>query len=186
MRSRFYGFFLKYVIPEIKFFHATGPNWITKDTLRQLMRPGDVILSKSKFHLTNVIIKGKFSHAGLVVKKGKIAEMKANDFDVVDIDSFTKHATRFALLRLKDWDHKYSREMVDRCMSFASAKYDKFFTLGVDALYCSELVYESDFDRRIKADLSDLVGMGQPYISPTGLYEAEGLTIIMEWVDSSW
>lgn len=184
MSTRFYRFLLKYVIPEIQFFHATGPDYSFKESVRTEIKAGDVMLSKSAFHLTNLLIGGQFSHAAIVVAPDKIAEMKANNFDVVTVDEFCKHATRIAVLRLTPWDEKYARKMADTALSFSNRKYDYRFDLGVEALYCSELVYQSDFEQRLKCDLSDLVGMGRPYISPEGIYTAQGLSVILEWKDT--
>jgi len=184
MSTKIYRFVLRYVIPEIKFLHGLGPSYATKQKIRDIMQEGDILLSKRKFYLTNILIGGDYSHAALVVGKDKIAEMSANDFDVVDVDHFCKGCSGLVLLRLKDLSDAYGKKMAQKCMSFALASYDLKFTLGVEALYCSELVYQSDFERRIKCDLSDLVGMGCAYISPDGLAQARGVQSILTWQDN--
>lgn len=181
MCTRFYKFLLKYVIPEITIFHGTGPSYFFKARLRDSMQEGDILLSKSAFHLTNLLIGGKFSHAAIVVGKDKIAEMSANDFDVVDVDKFCKATTRVALLRLKIEDKEYGKLMAERAMEFQNREYDFQFTIGVEALYCSELCFQSDFEGRFKCDLTDLKSIGRPYISPYGLYVAEGLKTVTFW-----
>lgn len=183
MSTKVYKFFLKYVIPNVTFFTATGPTYFFKQRVRDNMKKGDVLLSKSAGHLTNVLIGGRYSHAAIVVDKNKIAEMTANGFDVVDVDKFCKQSTRICLLRLKSYDAEYGETMAQTAMGFSNASYDLDFTLGVEALYCSELVYQADVERRISADLTDLAGLGRPYISPIGLYNAQGLQIIYEWED---
>jgi uncharacterized protein YycO len=184
MSTRFYRFLLKYVIPQIQFFHATGPNYHVKETIRNTMRAGDVVLTKSSFHLTNLLIGGRFSHAAIVVGKDRIAELTANGFDVRSVDEFSKHCTKISLLRIHPDDQLYATQMAVNAMGFSDRDYDYRFTLNVDALYCSELVYQSDTEKRLQCDLTDLVGMGCPYISPEGLYQAKGLTPIYEWKDS--
>lgn len=186
MSTRFYKFLLKYVIPEITIFHGPGPNWVVKESLRRTMLPGDVLLSKSSFHLTNLLIGGRFSHGAMVISTDKIAEMKANDFDLTDVNKFCEGATRIALLRLKPFDENYANQMANTAMSFSNAQYDTSFTLGVESLYCSELCFQSDIENRMDVDLSDLVGMGRPYVSPEGLYSAKGLQVIFEWADRPW
>lgn len=185
MKSRSYRFFLKYIIPNLTFFTATGPNYYFKERVRERMKPGDVLLSKSSGHLTNVLIGGTYSHAALVVGPNRIAEMTANGFDIVDVDKFCKQSTRICLLRLKNEDDDYGKEMSYKALEFANAEYDLDFTLGVETLYCSELCYQSDFEKRFSCDLTDLAGIGRPYISPVGLYEAKGLKIVLEWKDRS-
>lgn len=185
MKSRAYRFFLKYIIPNLTFFTATGPNYFFKERVRGKMKPGDVLLSKSSGHLTNVLIGGTYSHAALVVAPNRIAEMTANGFDIVDVDKFCKQSTRICLLRLKDGDEAYGILMSYKALEFANAEYDLDFTLGVETLYCSELCYQSDFEKRFQCDLTDLAGIGRPYISPVGLYQAKGLEIVLEWKDRS-
>jgi len=183
MSTRFYRFLLKYVIPNITFFTATGPSYFFKQRIRDGMKAGDVLLSKSSGHLTNLLIGGKYSHAAIVVDTDKIAEMTANGFDIVNVDKFCKQSTRICLLRLKDSDDDYGKEMAIKALEFSNADYDLSFTLGVEALYCSELCYQADFEKRFKCDLSDLAGLGKPYVSPLGLYSAPGLKIMAEWQD---
>lgn len=184
MSTRFYRFLLKYVIPQIQFFHATGPNYAMKQAIRNSMRAGDVVLTKSGFHLTNLLIGGEFSHAAVVVGPDRIAELTANGFDVRSVDDFSKHCTKISLLRLHPDDQAYATQMAINAMSFSDRDYDYRFTLNVDALYCSELVYQCDTEKRLQCDLTDLVGMGCPYISPEGLYAAKGLRPVFEWVDT--
>jgi len=89
-------------------------------------------------------------------------------------------ADRVVILRCKDFDSDYIQKVIQKCLSFQNAVYDVHFTLGVKSLYCSELVFQSDFERRLKVDLSDLAGIGLPYISPTGLYQAENVEIVWD------
>lgn len=185
MKSWGYRFFLKYIIPNLTFFTATGPNYFFKQRIRDKMKPGDVLLSKSSGHLTNVLIGGTYSHAALVISTDKIAEMTANGFDIVDVDKFCKQSTRICLLRLNPEDEAYGQLMAKKAMEFSSAEYDLDFTLGIESLYCSELCYQSDFEHRFRCDLTDLAGIGRPYISPVGLYQAKGLSIVDEWIDRS-
>ena len=64
-------------------------------------------------------------------------------------------------------------EAVYKCKSFQGAEYDASFDLGVKSLYCSELIYQSYQGNSLGANLEDFVGLGRPYISPTGLYHAK-------------
>lgn len=149
------------------------------------MKAGDVLLSKSSGHLTNLLIGGKYSHAAIVIDRNKIAEMTANGFDIVDVDKFCKQSSRICLLRLKEEDEKYAKKMADKAMNFADSEYDLMFELTISALYCSELIFQCDFEKRLDCDLTDIAGLGHPYISPEGLLAAKGLKQIMEWHDKT-
>jgi hypothetical protein len=152
-----------------------------------LLKPGDIILTKDKWKLTNWLIPGEFSHACLCV--GKEGDCKS-EFEIVEMThkGFTKsefydvfrEATRLVILRCTDWGAIYTINVIDKCKSFEGVPYDISFTLGVKALYCSELIYESDFDHILDVSLEDLMGLGIPYISPIGLYHAKNIEIIWD------
>jgi hypothetical protein len=89
-------------------------------------------------------------------------------------------ATRVVVLRCKDFSFAYTNRFIDKCKSFDGVPYDNMFELGVEALSCSELVYEADYERRMKVNLEDVVGLGQLYISPTGLWKSTNVDIIID------
>lgn len=191
MATDTYRILLRYVLPNLRLLQAPGPNYRMKEMIRKEMQEGDFLLSKSRYNITNWIIGGDFSHASVVVKdpdSGKlmIAEMTANDFDLVTVDHFCQFSTRIALLRLKDRKLGYPAKVAEKALSFQDCQYDCNFKLGVEALYCSELAYQSDYERRMQADLTDLVGLERPYISPDGIYKAKGLLNKFEWQDHGW
>ena len=186
MQNEVYLFLLRYILPNLRFLQPPGPSYFYKQRIRDNMQAGDILLSKSKFALTNVLIGGDFSHGAVVIGPDEIAEMTANDFDVVDVDHFCHGTTRIALLRIVDQENDYGKQVALKAMSFVGVRYDASFKLGVEALYCSELCYQADFERRMQADLTDLVDMGRPYISPSGLYKAKGLELVYEWKDDPW
>ena len=64
--------------------------------------------------------------------------------------------------------------------SYRNAKYDKIFLKaeqfeGTPSLYCSELIYISDYEKRIKCYTNDILGIGHDYISPQGLFNASNV-----------
>lgn len=82
----------------------------------------------------------------------------------------------------------YLVEVIAAAHSLSKAKYDVEFLLGVEALYCSELIYMADQIAahklgelpRLKVDLTDLVGLGRPYLSPDGLLFADNIHCIWD------
>jgi hypothetical protein len=184
MSTKAYKFLLKYVIPKIQIIHASGPSWFVRERFKERLKPGDMLVSKRKYYLTNLLIGGKYSHGAVALDRDQIAEMCASDFEVVDVKKFCEGTTSIAILRFKNYDDEYGQKVAEKALSFAQAKYDTEFKLGVEALYCSELNYLSDFEHRMQADLTDLIGAGRPYISPMGVYTAKGLEIVYEWHDS--
>jgi len=100
------------------------------------------------------------------------------------VDLFREN-DRIVVLRCRDWDEEYTAKVIENCKSFKNAKYDTDFRLGIKALYCSELVYLSDSEKRLQVSLDDLGGIGREYISPTGLYKAKNVDVIWDSRDEA-
>jgi len=180
--TRLYRYLLKRVLPFIRLSTQLNPirGHQYHDGYNRL-RPGHIILTVDKAKLTSLLIPGTMSHAALCVNKKpggpEIAEMTHTDFTYSDFFDLCKEGSRVVIMECVAWDTKYIEELIDAAHSLKDSKYDMEFLLGVEALYCSELIYMADQVAsfrlgelpRLQVDLSDLVGLGQPYLSPDGL-----------------
>jgi hypothetical protein len=149
------------------------------------IKPGDIILCRDSWKLTSWLIPGKYSHAALCVDKGmytkfEVAEMGHKGFTESTFYDIFAESTDIAILRCKDWDKEYIKKVIEKCKSFENTPYDITFSFKIEALYCSELIYHSDIEKRLQISLEDLVGIGRPYISPMGLYKAKNCEIIWD------
>ena len=188
MQSYFYNWTMRYIIPfiRISFYYSDMRGYKYKRAYK-LLRVGDIIVCKDKWKLTTWLIPGEFSHTCLCVDKEndgelefEIAEMTHNGFTKSTFYDIFRESTRLVILRCKDWDDNYISKVIDKCKSFNNVPYDTSFVLGVKALYCSEMIYEADFQGRLKVSLEDLMGLGRPYISPIGIYNAENVEKIWD------
>lgn len=177
MQSRFYAWLLLHVIPYIRLttYYTSLRGW---KYLRgyALLQPGDIILTLDRKKLTALLIPGNFSHAALCVDKGcewEVSEMTHTNYTKSAFFDICKESDRVVILRCRDWDAEYISNVIAACKSFDHANYDIKFDFGVQALYCSELVYQSDFEQRLKINLDDIEGLGTQYISPDGLSKAK-------------
>jgi hypothetical protein len=130
-----------------------------------------------------LLIPGEVAHAGLCVAKDaewEISEMTHDNYSKSNFFDICKESDRVLILRCKDWDENYKQQVIDKCKTFVDATYDVSFDFGVKALYCSELVYQSDIEKRLEVNLDDIAGIGQKYISPTGILKAENCDIIWD------
>jgi hypothetical protein len=183
MQTKFHSWLLKKVIPYIRFttYYTSLRGWKYHRGYKKL-RPGHIILSVDKTKLTTKLVPGEFTHASLCVDKGtewEVSEMTHSDYTKSTFFDICKEADRVILLWCEDWDDIYVREVIKKCKLFCNATYDVEFVLGVLALYCSELVYHSDYEHRLKVSLEDIAGIGREYISPTGLRKA--LNVRVDW-----
>lgn len=186
MQSRFYGWMISKIIPfiRISFYYSPMRGYKYKRAYN-LVKAGDIILCCDKWKLTNWLIPGDLTHACLCVDRGdgvefEIAEMTYRGFTKSSFYDPFRESTRFVILRCRDWDDEYTKKVVEKCKSFDGLPYDITFEMGIKSLYCSELIYQADFERRLKVSIGDLLGLGRPYISPMGLRNATNVDLIYD------
>lgn len=184
MQSKPYRWFVLKVLPYIRFttYYTSLRGWKFYRGYKHL-QPGDILLTTDRKKLTSLLIPGEFTHAALCIDKNtewEISEMTHSNYTKSHFFDLCKESDRIVILRCNDWDADYITKVIRKCKSFENAKYDVEFGLGIESLYCSELVYQSDYEKKLIIELDDLVGIGQPYISPTGLYEAKNITIVWD------
>jgi len=184
MQTKFYAFLLKRVIPYIRFTtYYTSLRGVKYHKLYDLLQAGDVILSLDRKKLTTLLIPGEFSHACMCVSVNRaweISEMTHTDYTKSTFFDVCKESDRVVIMRCKLYDDNDIEFAIERCRSFKDASYDLEFDLGVQELYCSELVYQSYADNFLGVNLEDLVGLDREYISPTGLYNGNNLEVIID------
>ena len=184
MQTALYRYLLKHVIPYIRFTtYYTNLRGIKYHQLYNVLKPGDVILTIDKKKLTTLLIPGEFSHAAMCVsldEKWEISEMTHTDYTKSTFFDICKESDRVVIMRCKECADDDIAQAIKKCKSLEGAKYDTEFTLGIHALYCSELVYQSYGNNLLQADLSDFVGLGRLYISPVGLYHAGNLCTVID------
>lgn len=178
-QTRIWKCLLIKIIPYIRFsmYYTKIRGYKYSEAYRRL-QPGDIILTVDKKKLTSILVPGIFTHAAFCVSKNKkgffeVAEMTHNDYTESWFFDLCKEADRIVIMECKDFDPSYKEKMIKKCLSFQGARYDITFTLGVLLLYCSELIFHTDFEKRMKLNLDDVHSLGTKYISPDGIYKCE-------------
>lgn len=184
MRTQLYKWFLKNIFWRLRF-----SNYYTKIkgyqyyVAQHYIQPGDIILAVDKAKASS-LIPGVVDHAAVCWDKKPeyvaVAEMTHKDFCYSTLFDVCKESDRIVIMRCKDFDPAYVRKFCNEVHKYKSAEYDVEFTLGVENLYCSELIYHMDIEKRIKYDLSDLLNLGREYISPEGLMLAENMVCVFD------
>jgi hypothetical protein len=109
--------------------------------------------------------------------------MTHTDYTKSTVADLCFEADRVAILRCNTFDQDYTNKFIEAIRQFEGTPYDIKFELGIKALSCAELVWAGDTERRIGASLEDIVGCGQDYISPQGIYDAANLTVVIDTTD---
>lgn len=181
MKRKLYFFFLRRVVPFIRFSmsYTKLKGW-QYHKLYSILEPGDIIVTIDRKKLTSLLIPGEFSHAAMCVSKDgiwEVSEMTHTDYTKSCFFDICKESDRVVILGLKDATPSEQGGAIAVCKSLQQVKYDMRFLLGIEALYCSELCLVCWGNEKLKADTSDFAGIGQPYVTPTDLYEAEGVYV---------
>ncbi len=207
-RTRFFRWLLIDVIPYIRFtlYYTSFPGSKYIEGYR-VLTPKHFILAKDSKKLTTLLVNGFMTHAGKCVNRRRdgvmdpvisneyvtwdIAEMTHKNYTKSHFFDICKESDRVLICRCVDYDDAYSALVNFFTVMLQNSIYDVQFTLGVEALYCSELVYQADRlasekngleSPVLNADLTDSKGLGTKYISPDGLLFASN--VICDW-DSS-
>ena len=186
MKSRFFEFLLIRILPFVRFnpYYTEIRGWKYKRGY-SLLCPGDIILSKDRWKLLSAFIPGGFAHAALCIAKGdgeefEVAEMTHTGYTKSAFFDICKEADRVVILRCHDWDEDYIRRVVETCRSFDGKRYDVTFSSDLDSLYCTQLVVESDIEKRLKISFVRLPVAGRPVHTPACLYSAENISVIWD------
>ena len=189
MECGLYTWGMRWVVPRIRFtwYHAKLPDWKYQAGYK-FLEPDDKVLTVSKCQLTSMCIPGDWTHAALCVGRDdlgdayEMGEMRADGYNKSSFEDVCR-ASRVVILRCDDWDKVYIAKVIAVCKTFEDCLYDPRFMLGLIALYCSELFWHSDFEKRVKVDTSDLMGLGRPYVSPQDYYDAKNVRVIWDSAD---
>lgn len=212
MGTDFYNYIILKIIPKIRF--SVNPTSLRGDKYHEgyrALKKGMMIGTIDYSKLTGIIIPkvtgGILSHAALCVSKRdsdipdidypkinpepgqgnglEVVEMTHLHFTFSDFFDICHESERVIIFACEDWDEVYTERLVNASLSFRIADYDGEMTLGVGALYCSELIYQADRiagngKGRLQCDLSDLMGLGREYISPDGLLTSKNVIVIWD------
>jgi len=183
MQTRAYRYLMRYVVPKIRFStsygHLTGKHY---KHISDMIEPGDVIQVSDPWKLTGLLIPG-WDHSELVLDdEGNSVGCHAEGLRYSLLFDTLKECKEVRILRCKDraWAEFAAlngAELFER-NKINPITYDLMFSLGVEALYCHELIMFCY--PMIRFDLSDAAGLGLPYLSALGIAENEAFQLVFD------
>lgn len=205
-QTKFWYIIIMRIIPYLRFsmYYTRFSGMAFNQGLKHL-QPGRFLLTMDEKKATTVLVPGFMTHAAYCVNNCvarsnssfEIVEMTHEDFAKNYFFDVCKEASRVLICDCDDWDYDHKARMVSAVPRLSKAKYDVGFSLGIKALYCSELVYQLDriasnpgatdsdlsdtlLTGSLRVDLSDIAGLKKPYISPDGLLFAKNIRVIWD------
>lgn len=114
------------------------------DVLKAMLHiePGDCILTRENYRLTNLFIPGYWSHAAIYVGGQEVVEAVAPAVRGVHIVEMLLKKDEFIVLRPSFLSKQEARLAAIEARTYIGIPYDYLFDTN-KALYCSELVYQT-------------------------------------------
>lgn len=136
---------LKLAYPFTLLMGKVGVHRLIKDFEYNLIigesRPGDLLLSRKRFELSNLFIPGKYTHSAMVLPGELIVEATGEGVAIKSMASFAFDKDFIAILRPIQFEEIEMLGILNKCDSIIGAPYDYLFELSEKAFYCSELVF---------------------------------------------
>lgn len=136
------------LIPVIRFLGRLHAPWVMKglveddfEMIEMLIRPGDVVLSRTHGFVSNLLIPGYWKHVGIMGEYDAVIEAIGKGVVDTDLAPFVYTKDELLILRPVFCDEQGAREAARVAEGYVGCKYDYAFSLGNKAFYCAELVY---------------------------------------------
>ena len=185
LQTKFWNFIVIKVLWRFRFsnYYAQS-NGYQFDKARRVFQRGDILFSKDKHKVVSYLIPGKVSHAALYLSETEIIEATHLGVRYTTLFDFFKESDLIIASKCSEFDTDYVEKVILEARGLVGKPYDSSLSLGTEALYCSELIYQADIEKRIQYDLTDLIGLGRPYISPEGILSAKNIEVIFTTEES--
>lgn len=147
---------------------------------------GIIISSRDPSKVTGLLIPTDIDHSAVIVgyftelRDFGVIEAVASGVRLVSLRDFIRTSEAVTCHVGEGWDNYYRRMVTITALLFRGKPYDRKFKFGAESLYCSEISYECDVEKRCKYNLDDFAGIGREYISPKGITEAVGMVKIFD------
>lgn len=127
--------------------------------LRTVIRPGDIILSRTSGELSNFFIPGFFKHAAIyygfdglipeIIESVKVGVRKA------DLLDFALKKDYLAVIRPHVCERGKRQAILAQAKNLIGAKYDFEFNLNNRSFYCAELIFHLFYDEKERQSYKD-------------------------------
>lgn len=154
----------------ISFLGKPEPLCDDKDckAIESFAKPGCVLLSKENYRLSNILIKGFWSHAAIVIDNGLVLEAVPPKVRIVSIARFVLSKDHVCLLA-----PKFDIDYADHSAFYLNDGYDFEFLSGNENWFCSELVFDYLSKIAKQMPMVPVISWGVPTIVPDDYFNAE-------------
>jgi hypothetical protein len=147
---------------------------------------GIIMSCRDPSKVTGLLIPTDIDHSAVLIgysyalRDYAIIEAVSGGVRVISLREFIRTAEAITAHVGESWDHVYRKKVSELAASYLGRPYDRKYQFGTEELYCSEISFDADFEKRCKYNLDDFAGIGREYISPKGITEAVGMVKIFD------
>lgn len=142
---------------------------------KEILRLGDILLSRTYGEMANVFIPGNFTHAAICSNHGFIVEAIGRGVVESDLIDFMLTKDEVVVMRPRMCP-ELGPEAAEIAWSLVGAPYDYAFVGGNQAFYCSEAVWyawdHAFYRRKAKWDFERRYRFGELTVVPQDFYNA--------------
>ncbi|MCD4773018.1 MAG: hypothetical protein K8R41_06510 [Bacteroidales bacterium] len=115
------------------------------DDLKKVLKPGMIILSHKNFELTNVFIKGYWTHTAIVISDDEVVEATGKGVHKKTIEQLITTIDDYIILKPLFCDEYAMQKASSYVADVVGYPYNFSFRQYTRSFYCSELIYWAYF-----------------------------------------
>lgn len=144
--------------------------------LKTVMKPGGVLLTKTKGELTNFFIPGFWKHSAMYIGNGMVIEAIGRGVTLTPLDYFIYTKDFIAYVEPKFTDKEGMASACEWAKTKMGAPYDYNFLENDDEFYCGELVvdgYQNSTDKTMSFHGEKI--LNEKVYKPNGIFKSSDL-----------
>ena len=110
------------------------------DSIRKVLMPGMIILSRREFQISNLFIDGYWTHTAMIMPREKVIEATAKGVIINELYEFFLKTDDFVVLKPRFCGMPEMEKACAHASEIVGVPYSFDFNNSDDSFYCSELV----------------------------------------------
>jgi cell wall-associated NlpC family hydrolase len=116
---------------------------IDMETIRKMLKPGMILLSRREFQISNYFIDGYWTHTAMFMPSGKIIQATTDGVIIEELLEFFQKTDDFVILKPRFCGVQEMEKACNHASETIGKPYSFDFNNSDDSLYCSELVLKA-------------------------------------------